>query len=162
MRFDDWWSDDASEPADALPLLPAGTHSGEIVKVQWKDLKFKTSDANKAGTSLVLEVEVPGYQPAEAIVPAQYRGLIEAICRAARQHVPVKGEDWDCECLKGQIVRIDTTLGTGKTGREFVRIEKWHKGADPLPKAAKATPARTPAAKVEAAGQGGSADDIPF
>ena len=162
MRFDEFWSDDAAEPVAELPLLPAGSHSGEIVEVGWKDLKFKVSDQNKRGTSLVIKVDVPGYQVTEAIIPAQYRGLIEAVCRAARQHVPSKDEDWDCGCLKGQVVRIDTEIGTGKTGREFVRIAKWHKGADPLPKAIKATPARTPAAKVEAAGQGGEPDDIPF
>ncbi len=164
MRFDEWWSEDgqAAAPASDLPLVPDGTHTGEITKVQWKDLKFKVSDTNKSGTSLVVEVTIAGYRPVEAIVPAQYRGLIEAICRAARQPVPVRGEDWDCDVLDGKAVTVDTVLGVGKTGREFIRIDNWHRGPDPLPAAIKSTPKRTPAAKVEAVGQGGASDDIPF
>lgn len=160
IRFGDWWSEDAEEPVEGLPLLQDGRHVGTITDAVTKDLKFKVSEANKRGTSLVLKVSVPKHQPAEAIVPLQFRGLVEAICRAARVPVPNPAEPWDCETLVGQTVAIETVFGIGKTGREYVRIDKWHPGPDPLPQE-KPRPARTPAAKVAATGQGGS-DDIPF
>jgi hypothetical protein len=167
VRFDDFWSDDqAMDPAPSgdLPMCPDGEHAGEIVKAKMKDLKFMVKPENPRGTSLVLEIEVGQYRPVEAIVPAQMRWLIESVCRAAGLNVPTKGEDWDCETLIGRQVRIETVYGLAKSGREYVRVEKWMKGPEPLPLpvAAKAAPARTSAAKVEAAGQGGSPDDIPF
>lgn len=165
MRFDEFWTDDPTmdpAPSNELPMCPDGEHAGEITKAKMKDLKFMVKPENPRGTSLVLEIEVSNYRPVEAIVPAQMRWLIESVCRAASVNVPVKGEDWDCETLIGRQVRIETVYGLAKSGREYVRVEKWIKGPDPLPVAAKATPARTPAAKVEAAGQAGANDDIPF
>lgn len=163
MNFDQWWNDeDEPAPAGDLTMCPDGRHTGEISEAYIKDLKFKVSERNPAGTSLVVKVAIPGHYPVESIVPVQFRGLVEAICRAARVEPPAKGEDWDEGQLVGQVVAIETVLGVGKTGKEFVRVDKWHPAAAPLPKAIKATPARTPAAKVEAARQGGSPDDIPF
>jgi hypothetical protein len=163
INFDQWWNEDERPaPAGNLTMCPDGRHTGEITKALFKDLKFKVSDQNPTGTSLVLEVQIPGHYPVEAIIPAQYRGLIEAVCRAARVDTPAKGEDWDETQLVDQVVAIETVLGVGKTGKEFIRIDRWHPAAAPLPKALKATPARTPAAKVEAAAQGGVPDDIPF
>jgi hypothetical protein len=163
INFDQWWDEDERPaPSGDLTMCPDGRHTGEITKALFKDLKFKVSDQNRSGTSLVLEVAIPGHYPVEAIIPAQYRGLIEAVCRAARVDAPVRGEDWDETQLVDQVVAIDTVLGVGKTGKEFIRIDKWHPGPPTVPKAVKATPARTPAAKVAAAGQEGVADDIPF
>ncbi|NQW46619.1 MAG: hypothetical protein HQ464_02500 [Planctomycetes bacterium] len=161
MIWNDWWTDDDQTPraASDLPLPPDGRHTGEITRVEIKDLKFKVSERNGSGTSLVVEVTIPQYRPVEAIIPAQYRGLIESICRAARVDLPDPNAEWQCDELIAQIVAIDTILGIGKTGREYVRIDKWHPGSEPLPKA---RPARTPAAQIEAVGQGGSGDDIPF
>lgn len=161
MKFGDWWSEeDEAEPVGQLPLCQDGRHTGTIKAAEIKDLKFKVSDRNPSGTSLVVKVDVPKHQAVEAIVPVQFRGLIEAVCRAARVPTPDPNEHWDVTQLVGQVVVIETVFGIGKTGREYVRVDKWHAGPDPLP-AAKA-PARTPAAKVAAAGQGGSSDDIPF
>ena len=168
MRFDEFWTDDPSmdpAPSGDLPMCPDGEHAGEIVKAKIKDLKFMVKPENPRGTSLVLEIEVGKYRPVEAIVPAQMRWLIESVCRAASIYVPVKGEDWDPETLIDPQVRIETVYWIAKSGREYVRVEKWIAGSEPLPTPAQAPakpPARTPAAKVEAAGQGGSADDIPF
>ena len=161
VRFADWWTEDADEPVGQLPLPQDGTHVGTIAKAVTKDLKFKVSDRNPTGTSLVVTVNVPRHQAVEAIIPLQFRGLIEAVCRAARVRPPNPAEPWNVEDLVGQTVAIETVFGIGKTGREYVRIDKWHEAAAPLPPE-KPRPARTPAAKVEAAGQGGSSDDIPF
>lgn len=166
MRFDDFWTDDDDQAPQAtsdLPMLPDGEHAGTIVAAKVKDLKFMVKPENPRGTSLVLEVEVTGHKPVEAIIPAQMRWLVESVCRSASVHIPYKGEDWDPEVLIDRQVRVETVYGIAKSGREYVRVEKWIKGPDPLPQAhAAKPPARTPAAKVEAAGQGGASDDIPF
>lgn len=165
IRFDEFWDDDAGPATvtDDLPKAPDGRHGGEIVEAKIKDLKFKESDRNRKGTSLVVTVDLGKYQPVEAIVPVQYRGLVEAICRAASIEVPAKSETWQPDVLVGRQVQIETVLGVAKSGNEYIRIEKWHPGPERLPAAAaKPAPARTPAGKVEAAGQGGADDDIPF
>ena len=168
MNFDEFWKDDGDQTTTStgdLPMLPDGEHAGEIVQAKAKDLKFMVKPENPRGTSLVLEVEVAGYRPLEAIIPAQMRWLIESVCRSASVHIPYKGEDWDPEQLVGRQVRVETVYGIAKSGKEYVRVEKWIAGPDPLPAtvAAPAKPAaRTPAAQVEAAGQGGASDDIPF
>jgi len=163
MRFDDYWGDEfdgAAVPASELPLAPDGRHTGEIIKAEFKDLKFKISDSNPTGASLVVKIDIPKAQPVEAIVPCHFRGLTEAVCRAAGVHPPQKGEDWSERQLVGRMVTIDTVHGVGKTGKEYVRIDKWHAGPAPLPaEVAKRAPARTPAAKVTAGLDG---DDIPF
>lgn len=169
MRFDELWTDDPTidpKPRSDAPLCPDGDYAGEIVKAEFRDLKFKIKPDNPRGTSLVIDVEVPGYRTVESIIPAQMRWLVEQVCRAASVNIPVRGEDWDADQLVGRQVRIETVYGITQAGKEYVRVEKWLKGPDPLPEpkpaAIKATPKRTPAAKVEAAGQGGEPDDIPF
>jgi hypothetical protein len=164
MRFDDFWLDDeGGQPSGDLPMATDGEHAAEITDAKFKDLKFMVKPENPQGTSLVLAVNINGFRPLEAIIPAQMRWLIESVCRSASVNVPVKGQDWDCEHLVGRQVRVETVFGIAKSGREYVRVDKWVAGPEPLPPAAaKPAPARTPAAKVEAVGQGGSPDDIPF
>lgn len=164
MRFDDFWTDDEEQDQGGdLPMCPDGEHAAEIVSAKWKDLKFMVKPGNPQGTSLVLGVEVRGHRPIEAIIPATMRWLIESVCRAASIPLPVKGQDWDCEQLLERQVRVKTVFVIAKSGREYVQVDKWIAGPEPLPPVtAKAPPARTAAAKVEAAGQGGDGDDIPF
>ena len=165
MKFDQWWDFDgegAAYPkstAEPLSPVPDGTHVGKVTKVEVKDLKFKSCDANPDGTSFVIAVEVSGHQPLEAILPVHWRGLVEAACRSASVPVPVKGEDWDPKCLVGQYVTVETVQGVGKSGREYVRIERWKPGKEPLPeKVAKQPKAKPPAKPVVEA----ELDDIPF
>lgn len=160
MNFDRWWMEESetSIATDELPLVPDGEHVAKVVKAKFKDLAFKKSDQNEHGTSLVVELEVTGYRPVEAIVPAHFRGMVEAVCRAASVATPKKGEDWDESCLVDQFVRIATLQGVGKTGREYVRIEKWIPGRQPLPEAITKAPPRAKPAKKDKTPD----DDIPF
>jgi hypothetical protein len=170
MKFDDWgwFNDDNGQAAESAekPMAPDGRHVCEIVKAVVRDVKFKVSDDNPNGTSLCVDVAVPNCQVVEAIIPLQMRGLVEAVCRSASVPLPQRGEDWSAKQLEGRTVSIDTIQGIGKSGRQYVRIEKWHKGTDPLPEAVKA---RAPAARTQAAkahkefvANGGGPDDIPF
>lgn len=159
MKFEQWWEfngEAATQTAD-LPLVPDGNHVAKIVNAQWKDLTFKADDRNPDGTSLVVKLEVTGHAQIEAIAPVTWRGMIEAICRSASQPLPKLDEDWDCRTLKGQYCRISTVQGVSKNGREYVRVERWHEGREPLPEAIRKTPPRSKAAKPELPD-----DDIPF
>lgn len=172
MRFDAYWDDDddfgdETPRGPDLPLCPDGRHTGEIIKAEVKDLKFKVSEKNSQGTSIVLKIDIPKAQAVEAIIPCHFRGMIERVCRAASVAAPVKGEDWQVKSLLGRTVTIETVQGVGKTGREYVRIEKWFDGPEPLPAAVKsrAAPARSQTAKAAQAAQAfteGDADAIPF
>lgn len=160
MKFDRWWVEQEDEfaPAGDLPQVPDGEHVAAITKAVFKDLAFKKTEQNVDGTSLVLELQVTGYRPLEAIIPAHFRGMVEAVCRAASVATPKKGEDWDESCLVEQYVRISTLQGVGKTGREYVRIEKWIPGRQPLPEAITKSPPRAKPAKKDQTPD----DDIPF
>lgn len=156
MRFDDAWGDDAA----AEPLVPAGRHSAEIIEAKERSFKFFQEAKNPSGAGLVVVLSVTGCQAIETKTPIHFRGKIEAICRAARVPLPVPGEDWDERSLVGRMVVIETAQAARKDGSQYVQVQKWHAGPDPLP--AGTAVARTQAAKVAAAGQKGADDDIPF
>lgn len=160
MRLERWWdmeADSGGVQAADLPLVPDGEHVAKIVKAEWRDLKFRVSDKNTDGTSLCLDLEVAGYKRLEAIADVTWRGMIEAICRAASQPTPNPREDWNPKVLVGQYVRVDCVQGVGKTGREYVKVTKFQPGREPLPESIRKTP---PRAATKA--QEGEADDIPF
>jgi|LakMenEpi03Aug12_release.lakeMendotaPanAssembly.Ray.scaffolds.fasta_scaffold786117_1 hypothetical protein len=177
MNFDDVWDWDA-EPRSGggydgghTQKVPDGRHTGDIVKVEKKDLKFKQSDDNPSGTCLIVTWSKDAtHFPVESIVPQTWRGLIEAICRAAGVAGPQRGEDWDPQSLVGRVATIDVENAVSAKGKEYQRITKWHASPQkPLPPAEKApppvkrSPARTPAAKAHAEfKEHADADDIPF
>lgn len=160
MKFDRWWVEEEDDfaPAADLPQVPDGEHVAAIKKAVFKDLAFKRTEQNVDGTSLVVELEVTGYRPLEAIIPANFRGMVESVCRAASVASPKRGEDWDEKCLVGKFCRISTVQGVGKTGREYVRIATWIPGRAPLPEAITKAPPRAKASKLPQTPD----DDIPF
>lgn len=171
MNFDNWWDwdDDGSRGVathDHTQKVPTGTHTGDIVKAEVKDLKFKITDDNETGTCLVVTWSKPGgYFPVESIVNLRWRGLIETICRAAGVAPPTRGQDWDVESLVGRVVTIDVENAVSTKGKEYQRVTRWHPSpSKPQPAAAaKRTPARTPAAKAHQEFTAKAADDdIPF
>jgi len=80
-----------------------------------------------------------------------------------RQALSMDRDQWAAtnpEDLVGLSVRAEITHNPGKTGdRVFVNVGKF---LVPLPGTDRKPAARTAAAKVMAAGQGGDEDDIPF
>lgn len=169
MRFDDWWTWD-DEPGEGAAnshtqKLPDGRHTGDIVKAEVKDLKFKQTDDNPTGTCLVVSWSKQGFYPVESIAPLNWRGLIEAICRAAGVAPPQRGEDWDEASLVGRVATIDVENVVAKSGTEYQRVTKWHASPQKpvAPAEPKKRPARTPAAKAHAEfKERASEDDIPF
>ena len=153
MRFDEFWTDEDKPEAaatDQQPLPADGRHSGTIKAAEIRDVKFRQSDKNPTGTSLVVKVAIKGCRWVEDIIPVHCRGAIEAVCRAAR--VPTSSGPAD---LLDAEVQVETTLAVSKKGTEYVRL-KWIAGPDGVaPKPAK--PARKPAAVQTLA-----EDDIPF
>jgi hypothetical protein len=168
VRWDEFLSDDvASESAGPLPLLPESQPNkpwvGEITEaaIAFKDFDWAKSEKNPDGKCLAVKIQVPNFRSVESTIPCHYMGKVAAMCRSARVHPPEAGEDWDEAQLVGQSVTFESVTVISAKGNEYARVSKWLPNTAPLPKVAKA-PARTPAAKVEAAGQGGASDDIPF
>jgi hypothetical protein len=170
VNFDQWWDfdDDGSRPAvdhGHTQKIPNGRHTGDIVSAEIKDFKFKVTDTNPTGTCLVVTWSKTGFYPVESICPLNWRGLIEAICRAAGVAPPQRGEDWDEKALVGRVATVDVENVVAPSGKEYQRVTKWHAGAskqlpaEPVKRAA----ARTPAAKAHADFKEHSdADDVPF
>jgi hypothetical protein len=172
MNFDQWWNWD-EEPRAVVDhghtqKVPTGRHTGDIVKAEIKDLKFRVADDNPTGTSLVVTWSKSGYYPVEAIVNLRWRGLLEAVCRSAGVSPPKRGEDWDEQSLVGRVATVDIENKVAQaTGTEYQRITRWHaspqKALPPAEAKPKRAPARTPAAKTHAEFQErADADDIPF
>jgi hypothetical protein len=162
MRFDEYWDDnDVGATPDPLPMAPDGRHTGTIADVKVKDLSFIT--ANPKGTSLVITIAIRECQLVESIVPVNYRGKVEAICKAAGLPAPMPSEEWDEKQLIGRTVTVDTLQAVAKSGREYVQVNKWHTNpSQPLP------PPRSPAARAsttkaaKAFKETAGSDDIPF
>jgi hypothetical protein len=58
---------------------------------------------------------------------------------------------------------METVHGVGKTGKDYIRVERWKPGPKPLPAEVRNTPPRTPAKKADAIVKAnGGDDDIPF
>lgn len=159
MKFEDYWpEDDAPAGTTDLPLCPDGTHTGEIIQAKAKRLEFMKRDGNADGACLVIVVDVPNAQPVETIIPATFRGKIEAVARAAGVPAPGRSDDWDEQQLVGRMVTIETVLAVSKKGTDYVRIEKW------LPSPSKKIDAPKPAslATGRRAAPQPAGDDIPF
>lgn len=154
MRFDELWTDDdkpEAAAAEQAPLPPDGRHSGTIKVAQIKDVPFKVSEKNPTGRCLVVKVAIKGCRLVEDIIPTQYRGAIEAVCRAARVATSAGPDD-----LVDAEVQVETTLAVSQKGTEYCRI-KWIHGPPGI--APKPAPAQ---AHKPAAAKNLAADDIPF
>jgi hypothetical protein len=145
-----------------MPILPEGTHVGEIkvALIQQKD--FAKSDANPNGECLTVKIAVEKYRPIWESIPCNYTCKVAALCRSARVEPPTKAQPkFDEKQLAGHFVTFKSLLGVSqKTGNEFVKVQSWQPSTAPLPAAIKEAPAvkPRPAAKPAAA----DADDIPF
>lgn len=158
MRFADYWpEDDAPAGTTDLPLCPDGTHTGEIIQAKAKRLEFMKREGNADGACIVIVVDVPRSQPVETIIPATFRGKIEAVARAAGVPVPRRVDDWDEQQLVGRMVTIETVLAVSKNGKDYVRVEKWL--PSPSQKIAPSKPAAAPARRPAPQPAG---DDFPF
>lgn len=167
MRLDEFWpAGDEQQDHGESRICPDGRHTGKITKVSYRDVQYdwaRHEAQNPSGTCLDVTIKVPGSWPVKATIPMHYRQRLEAVCRSARVPIPDRSTDWDETELIGQTVVIETVAGIGKTGTEFVRVEKWHPGPEPLPSVETATARPSPTAtKRTPPAAPGVADDIPF
>ena len=161
MRFGKLWTQDAEvAPSETLPLVPDGTHVAQVKFVDFRKKERVKCDANPDGEVILVLLAVPKYEPFFVDVPCHYRGTVEALCRSASVDPPDPNADWDCRVLKDRMVTVETIHGIGKTGKDYVRVERWKTGPAPLPSVVRNAPARTPKQKADNAGH--DPDDIPF
>ncbi len=170
MRWDEFGGD---EPASKL--LPAGDYTGEIKVASFGHAEWaerKVPESNGKVLKVKVEIDAPeGYAEAWTTIPAVKSRIwqIRLICVAAGVDAPSKdGPEWSPACLIGKRVSVSTSIYTNeRTGESKVQVDKWNPGALAAEQAkqekpVKATAARTAKQRVEAAGQGGASDDIPF
>ena len=158
MNWDDFEGGEDETAAAELRVCQDGQHQATIVwaGIQQKEWA-KNETANPSGKVLTVKIDIgKGIAPVWDSIPAHRRGVVAAVCIAARVDLP-KGE-WSEACLVGQLVTIETVLAVAKSGREYVRIAKWLPGQAPLP----AATARTQPAKLMAQLRATGSDDIPF
>jgi len=164
VRFDQLWKEQSAPQAapENLPHVPDGVHVGEIKFVDERKKDRVQCEANPEGYVILLLVDVSGFAPFFVDVPAHHRGSVEALCRSAGIDPPDPKAEWDCKVLKGRTVTVETVHGVGKTGRDYVRVERWRPGPKPLPAEIRNAPNRTPTQKADAASATVRDDDIPF
>lgn len=158
MRFEQF--DQDYEAAEQL--LPDGDHPCEIVKVK----EWFAKDQSRTALIVTLQPLEGDYSPIEKwLDPSQKRDH-----RSAMQLLDALGipRDQDLgENAVGLRVIVTTKRGTKKTtGEPVTYVNGFAAAASPgaavSPELAAKVAARTPKQKVEAAGQGGTNDDIPF
>ena len=165
MDWTTFFTDDEQKPGPAveadLPILPEGTHTGEIKVAIIQQKEWAKSETNPNGECLTVKVAVTNYKPIWESIPCHYTGKVAALCRAARIEPPTKASPkFDEATLAGQFVTFKSLLAISKRGNEFVKVEQGQPSTAPLPAAVKnAPPRKTPAAKISAATPD---DDIPF
>lgn len=161
------WDDFGGEEQESK-LLPAGEYTGTITAAMWSRADWAAKKLPESGGRILqvkVEIDAPaGYAEAWVKVPCvkDRRWQYRQICGAAGVPAPEKGGPaWSPACLLGKRVQVETSIYTNeRTGDSRVQIDRWLEGAVQEP--AKPAAARTPKQKVEAAGQGGANDDIPF
>lgn len=166
MDWTTFFTDDDTAPSGPvveadLPILPDGTHVGEIKVAIIQQKEWAKSDTNPNGECLTVKVAVAKYRPIWESIPCHYTGKVAALCRSARVEPPTKSQPkFDEGQLAGHFVTFKSLLGVSKKGNEFVKVESWQPSTAPLPTAIKEAPPvkPRPAAKPAAA----DADDIPF
>jgi len=170
MQFD-WPTDEDFRPeqpstsADEKdrPMVADGRHTATIRWAGEQAQEWAKHDDNPTGKVLTIKLDFgPQWRPVWESVRAHWRGAIEAVCRCAGVAAPVSGTPWSESELVGRHVVVDTVQAIAKSGREYVRIEKWHVGPPvvELPKVERRTLPQKAAAEVRA--NGGADGDFPF
>ena len=153
MRFEQF--DQDYEAAEQL--LPDGDHECEIVKVK----EWFAKDQSRTALIVTLQPVEGDCSPIEKwLDPSQKRDHRAAMQLLDAVGIP-RNQDLG-ENAVGRLVIVTTKRGTKKTtGEPTVYVNGFAASASQPAEAAKPA-ARTPKQKVEAAGQGGTNDDIPF
>lgn len=167
IGWDDWGGEEQESR-----LLPAGDYAGTITVAQWGHAEWAQRKHPGCGGHVLkvkVEIDAPaGYAEAWTTIPRikERRWQFRSIAEAAGVDGPSKdGPPWSPAVLVGKQVNVSTSIYTNeRTSESKVQIDKWHPGAVKAvsEKPAAKPAARTPKQKVEAAGQGGQSDDIPF
>lgn len=167
IGWDDWGGDE-----QAKAMLPAATYEGTITMAQWGKAKWvaaKYPDVNPEGRVLYVKVEIDvpaGYAEVIVTVPRQKDQMwrVRRICEAAGVSQPSKdGPAWSPAALLSKQVQVETSIYTNeRTGESKVQIDNWLPLGPVSQDAPKAAKGRAAKQKVEAAGERGSTDDIPF
>lgn len=157
----DSFGDDATRDTAGDQLCPEGRHTAIIVWCGIQTKEWAKGANNEGGHVVVVKLDVkPGIKPVWESIPCHQRGKVEALCRAAGVEPP-RGE-WDEQVLKDRAVSFESVLAISKAGNDFVKIEKFFPGPEPLPAAMRAPANRTPKQKADAVAAAGTNDDIPF
>jgi len=171
IYFSDDETDDRPVTAvdeNSLPLVPDGTHVGEVKWCGFKDVDFDWAKApnNPTGHCLRLKICVANYRPVWADIPCHFTGKVSAVCASARVEPPTKANPkWHEGDIVGKFVTIETVLKVSASGREYVRIDKWKPGPPMLPKSVKAAEPAAAKQRATTAQKITSQlpdDDIPF
>lgn len=156
MRFEQF--DQAYEAEETR--LPDGDNEVEIVKV--KEWESKTDSR----TALILTLRPVGQEAADVekwLDPSRKEDHKAAMQLADCLGIP-RDDDLTQDRLVGRRVIVKTRRAENRKGEPVVYVNRFvaADGAPTEPPPAAKPAARTPKQKVEAAGQGGTNDDIPF
>ena len=157
MNWDSFGDDAGNDATDQL--CPEGRHTATVVWCGIQAKEWAKNPSNEEGHVLAVKLDVKaGIKAVWESIPCHQRGKIEALCRAAGVEPP-RG-DWDEQTLKGRTLSFESVLAISKKGNDFVKIERFLPGPEPLPASMRAPANRTPLQKADAVAA--STDDIPF
>lgn len=163
--FDVLWDEDfpGAEKA-SRPIVPVGTHTMRIVSASFgtgNSPKSSHPQKNPQGKTLSVVLEVGDYSRVYADIPLHWRGIVEAVHRAARVALPGKPSDIDCSAFTGQYVNVQIEHYVGKAG-DRAKVAQWLDNGPPLPAGKKQQPPRLVSTATHKLPSDFPSDDIPF
>lgn len=160
MNWDDFADAGATAATSVEQLCPDGIHVAEIQSAREATKEWFKSERNPHGKCLTVRMKVrDGIKHVYHDIPADRRGMLEALCGAAG--VALTRGEWDEKQLEGRIVTIETALRVSKRGNEYVAVTQCTPGPELAKPEARARPARTQTQKADQASSAHH-DDIPF
>lgn len=158
-----WDDEDAVETEIEYPLLAEGNHTLQIKRAEiaaGRGPKSADPAKNPKGLCLKLALEKAKHKWVWADIPLHWRGLVEAVHRAARQPLPTKPADIRPENFIDQFCNVEIGHYVGRNG-DGHKVVRWMENNPPPPPALTEgeKKSRTAAAKLT---EQYPSDDIPF
>lgn len=165
--FEVLWDDEEAETeVPEYPLVAEGTHVMQIMRAEiapGRGPKSADPEKNPKGLCLKFALELKKHKWVWADTPLHWRGLVEAVHRAARLQIPRAPQEIDPSAFLDQMVTVEIGHYVGRNG-DGAKVIRWKEAPPPLPPQTEEQRRQRPPTKTQQVDKQTQAqtDDIPF
>jgi hypothetical protein len=163
--FEVLWDDEEAEiEVPDYPLVAEGTHVMQIMRAEiapGRGPKSADPQKNPKGLCLKIALELKGHKWVWADTPLHWRGLVEAVHRAARLQLPRAPQEIDPSAFLEQMVTVEIGHYVGRNG-DGAKVVKWKEGLPPPPAPLTETEKKSRQTAAQKNLEEFPQDDIPF